>query len=169
MPKRPNFAPGQIYHLYNRGAHRVSIFREKANYDYLLYTIKSYSCELKISILAYVLMPNHYHLLVRQDSDTRAGALCQRVFNRYSKAYNKRYHHSSTLFEGPYEAKGVETERHLCSACIYIHANPVKDGFVTHPKMWTYSNYREWIGTRKGTLYDPTIVQTYFHGNRLVK
>jgi REP element-mobilizing transposase RayT len=95
MPKRPIFAPGQIYHLYNRGAHRVSIFREAANYTYLLQTIKSYSRELEISVLAYVLMPNHYHLLVRQDNDTRAGALCQRVFNRYSKAYNKRYHHSA--------------------------------------------------------------------------
>ena len=99
MPqKRPEYFPGGIYHLYNRGAHRVTIFREPANYLFVLRNLKKYLRELNLSLLAYCLMPNHYHFLVRQNGTARAGLLTQRVFNSYSKAYNKRYQHSGTLF-----------------------------------------------------------------------
>ena len=163
MPtKRPEYLPGHYYHFYNRGAHRVSIFREEDNYLFVLRKTKEYCRSLALTPIAYCLMPNHYHFLIRQDGENRAGLLPQRVFNSYSKAYNKRYEHSGTLFEGNYRVILVENEAHLLHLCRYIHANPVKHGLVTDLAEWPYSNYLEWIAERNGTLVDHNFVRKYF-------
>ncbi len=163
MPqKRPEYTPGQYYHFFNRGAHRVSIFREPDNYLFVLRKVKKYLIKLKLSMIAYCLMPNHYHFLTRQDGEYAAGLLPQRVFNSYSKAYNKRYEHSGTLFEDNYKVKPVVKSSHLLHLCRYIHGNPVKDGLVADPGDWPYSNYLEWVGERDGTLYDPEFARVNF-------
>ena len=107
-------------------------------------------------------MPNHYHFLVRQDGEYQAGLLPQRVFNSYSKAYNKRYEHSGTLFEGPHKAMHVDTDNYVLHLCRYIHANPVKAGLVVGLEDWDYSNYADWIETRAGTLIDRDFVKENF-------
>jgi len=163
MPaKRPEYLPGHYYHFYNRGAHGISIFREDNNYLFVLRKMKEYCRSLELTPIAYCLMPNHYHFLIRQDSEKRAGLLPQRVFNSYSKAYNKHYEHSGTLFEGNYRVILVESEVHLLHLCRYIHANPVKHGQVADLMEWPYSNYLEWIGERNGTLVDHDFVREHF-------
>jgi putative transposase len=162
MPKRPEYVPGHYYHFYNRGAHRTSIFREEDNYVFVLRKVKSYCRSLALVPVAYCLMPNHYHLLIRQDGEDRAGLLPQRVFNSYSKAYNKRYEHSGTLFESNYRVVLVEDQAHLLHLCRYIHANPVRHGLVPDLAEWPYSNYLEWIGERNGTLVDCDFVRAHF-------
>src|SRR6266540_3438773 len=122
---------GMYYHLYNRGARRVTIFREETNYLFTISKIREYSQSNKISVIAYCLMPNHYHLLLRQDGEKPAGNVPQSVFNSYSKAYNLKYSHSGTLFEGRFRAKPVQSTSHLLHLCRYIHANSVKDGLVS--------------------------------------
>ncbi len=159
---RPAYLPGQYYHIYNRGAHRVSIFKEPDNYLFVLRKVKFYLLKLNLKVVAYCLMPNHYHFLIRQDGEQRAGLLPQMVFNSYTKAYNKRYLHSGTLFQDNYKVKVVQSTSHLLHLCRYIHANPVKDGFVADPADWPYSNYLEWIGQRDGTLYDPDFIHLHF-------
>jgi putative transposase len=162
MPPRPPYVQGHFYHFYNRGAHRVSIFREADNYVFVMRKLKHYCSKLNLTPIAYCLMPNHYHLLVRQDGDTPAGLLPQRIFNSYTKAYNKRYEHTGTLFEGNYRVAEIETESHLISLCRYIHANPVKDGIVDDVTEWPYSNYLEWVQARCGTLVDRAFIKQYY-------
>jgi putative transposase len=162
MEIRPAYIPGQFYHIYNRGAHQVPIFKEPDNYLFVLRKIKHYTLEFSLTLIAYCLMSNHYHFLIRQNGEHPAGLLPQRVFNSYSKAYNKRYGHSGTLFEGNYKVKPVLETSHLLHLCRYIHGNPVKDGFVADPADWPYSNYLEWIGQRDGTLYDADFVRQHF-------
>jgi REP element-mobilizing transposase RayT len=110
----------------------------------------------------YCLLPNHYHLLVHQNGEHPAGLLPQRVFNSYTKAYNKRYDHSGTLFEGPYKALQIERDDHLLHLCRYIHANPVKHGLVSQLEEWPYTNYPEWVGLRSGKLVDCAFVEAHF-------
>ena len=124
--------------------------------------MKYYADQLNLKIIAYCLMPNHYHFLIRQEGDQTAGLLPQRVFNSYSKAYNKRYQHTGTLFEDNYKVKAIKESSHLLHLCRYIHGNPVKDGLVNDPADWPYSNYPEWIGLRKGTLFDQDFVRHNF-------
>lgn len=164
MPNRPDYSAGHYYHLYNRGAHRAAIFREDENYLFVLRRMKEASRETGLVIIAYCLLPNHYHYLIRQDSDTPAGSLPQQVYNSYSKAFNKRYAHSGTLFEGPYRVRPVTTQPYLLHLCAYIHANPVRHGLVNSPEAWPYSNYLEWLGKRNGTMVDHGFVRDCFGG-----
>ena len=157
-----NWLAGEHYHIYNRGAHRKSLFREEDNYFFVLKRIKRYCRQFNISMIAYCLMPNHYHFLVRQNGDKRAGLLAQMVFNSYSKAYNKKYQHSGTLFEGRFEAKHIDNDDYLLHLCRYIHVNPVKDGLVSSCADWPYSNYLEWVGLRQGKLVDRQFIAEMF-------
>jgi len=122
------------YHIYNRGVSKDTLFRENINYQFVIEKIKTYSRANRLSMIAYCLMPNHYHFLIRQNSETPAGKLPQCVFNSYTKTYNKKYVHSGTLFEGRFHAKAVKTNNHLIHLCRYIHGNPVKDGMGADPE-----------------------------------
>jgi REP element-mobilizing transposase RayT len=70
--RRPDYCKGRFYHFYNRGAHRVSLFREPDNYTFVLRKVKKHARTLDLSVIAYCLMPNHYHLVVRQDAEHAA-------------------------------------------------------------------------------------------------
>lgn len=156
------FYPGLFYHIYNRGAHKISLFRDDGDYLRLLHLLKEYSNLLSLSVIAYCLMPNHYHWLVRQDGAAAARLLPQRVFNSYSHAFNTRRGHSGTLFEGRFKAIPVTDENYLHQLCRYIHANPVRHGFTADPGLWPYSNYLEWIGERNGKSVDREFVIEHF-------
>lgn len=163
MPRRTiQFIPGGYYHVYNRGAARLSIIREERNYQYLLRLMKDVAVTCEMTIIAYCLLPNHYHWLVRQDGTIPVGMLPKRVFGSYSQAFNKAYHRTGTLFEGPYHATVVDTEAYLLHLCRYIHCNPVRHGLVSNPEDWLYSNYLEWIERRSGTLVDRAFIRSYF-------
>ncbi len=113
-------------------------------------------------MIAYCLLPNHYHLLVRQQRDVPAELLPQRVFNSYTKAYDNRYEHRGTLFEGRYKVVHVVSDSHLRHLCRYIHNNPVKDIIVDNLVDWPFSNYPEWIGLRQGTMVDFEFIEAFF-------
>jgi REP element-mobilizing transposase RayT len=163
MPqKRPPYQPGNYYHFYNRGRSRLTIFHNHADYLAVLTKIKSYRAAFKLAIIAYCLMPNHYHFLVRQEGTFRAGLLPQRLFNSYAKTYNNRHQHSGTIFEDNYHVKLVDKPEYLLHVCRYIHANPVKDGVAQQVALWPYSNYLEWVGLRNGSLVDRSFVHTHF-------
>jgi hypothetical protein len=107
-------------------------------------------------------MPNHYHFLLRQDGDDSAGLLPQLVFNSYTKAFNRRYGRTGTLFEGRYQSIWVDAEGYLLHLCRYIHANPVKARMVSRPEDWPFSNYLEWMDLREGVLVDRDFVAESF-------
>jgi putative transposase len=143
------FEKGGFYHIYNRGCSRERIFRSNENYRFLRSKLFEYSYELDVEIVAYSLMPNHYHLLFRQTEDVSAGYLVQQVFNSYSKAFNKMYRRSGTLFEGPFRAKHVDDESYLIYLCRYIHRNPLEAGLVKNIGDWEFSDYQNWINPQK--------------------
>jgi REP element-mobilizing transposase RayT len=149
-----HYSQGEFYHIYNRGSGRQSIFRETENYLFLLRRVKQYAQSFNVTVIAYCLLPNHYHFLLRQDGQQPAGMFPQRLFNSYTKAFNKRYGRTGTLFEGRYKAIHVDKDGYLLHLCRYVHANPVKHGLTPNLERWPYSNYLEWIGARKGTLVD---------------
>jgi REP element-mobilizing transposase RayT len=157
--RRLNFEPGHYYHVYNRGAHKLEIFRARKDYHFLLKLVKEQTQKLQISVIAYCLMPNHYHFLFRQNGEREISVLMQAIFNVYSKAFNTQHGHSGTLFEGPFKAIWVDRLEYLLHLCRYIHRNPLEAGLVTHPEQWEYSNYREFVGKRAGVMVDKDFVK----------
>ena len=175
MPRRTiPFLPNQYYHFYNRGNNRQAVFFERDNYLYFLRGVGKYLCE-QVDVLAYCLMPTHYHILGRVKQQTsevsktsevsvsRSVSLAMQKFGiSYTKAINKRFSRVGALFQGQFQSKSITTYSHLLNLCVYIHANPVKDGLVTLPEDWEFSNYLEWMGLREGKLVNREFIRENF-------
>ena len=163
MPRRNiQFIKGSYSHIYNRGAVRQSIFREERNYAYLLRLMRQVAAECELTIIAYCLLPNHYHWLVRQNGETPVSMLPKRVFGSYSQAFNRAYKGSGTLFQGPYRATLVDSDMYLRHLCRYIHGNAVRHGIAATPEAWPYSNYLDWVDKREDTLVDRQFIRDNF-------
>lgn len=176
MPRRRVlFVPECYFHIYNRGNNRGAIFFEPANYIFFLKGIKQYLLPAA-DLIVYCLMPTHYHMLMRvkpssepsEGSGLSDGAhspvsvAMMRLSVSYTMAINKRFGRVGSLFQGAFQARAITDSQYLFQICCYIHANPVKDGLVSDPANWPYSNYLEWIGERQGTLLDRSFVETQF-------
>ena len=146
------FVCDEYYHVYNRGAGPNKIFFEEDNYQYILRQTYKYARKFQLSIIAYCLLPNHYHYLIRQDGDIPISKFPQSVFGGYSRALHYRYGKSGTLFEGPFKSKHISTDEYLIQVCCYIHANPVRAGLVQHAVDWPYSDCVDWIRWRRAEL-----------------
>jgi REP element-mobilizing transposase RayT len=151
MPRRHlAFQAGHYYHLYNRGNNHQATFFERENYLHFLRLIRRHLTEKDVDLLAYCLMPNHYHLLVCCKADLTKGM--QSVALAYTKAINQRYRRVGVLFQGRFQAIEVDNERYLHHLVQYIHLNPVKAQLVHRPEEWEFSSYHEYAGLRRGTL-----------------
>ena len=153
---------GHYYHVYNRGCNRQRIFANDGNYVFLLQRAKSFLADYPLSVIAYCLMPNHYHFLLRPEVDGTLPRFIQRLFSSYTQAFNKQQGRSGTLFEGRAKSVLVDTDEYVLHLCRYIHLNPVGAGLVAHPGEWPYSSYPEWVERRDGTLVDRAFVRQYF-------
>ena len=163
MPRRQGiFAPSDYYHIYNRGANREDIFFSRENFLHCLRLLGKYAESYLVTVIAYCLMPNHYHLLLRQDGEVSLSKLVNVVFNAYVQALNRQLGRKGTLFEGRFKHVHVDEEEYVLHLCRYIHLNPVKAGLVSRPEDWVFSNYQEWIGMRQGRLKDAEFISSYF-------
>jgi putative transposase len=152
MPRRKlEFRSGCYYHLYNRGHNRQNIFFDRQNYLYFLHQLGFHLVKQSVDIVAYCLMPNHYHLLVYLRSDDLSNRMQAFVLS-YTKAMNQRYGRCGSLFQGRFQAILVDTEEYLLSLSRYIHLNPVKAGLVERPEDWEFSSYQDYMGLRQERL-----------------
>ena len=150
MPRRLiSFDPGQYYHLYNRGVNRENIFIEERNYWYFLFNLERYLLPIT-DLIAYCLMPNHYHLLVyiREISEvfktSEVSTAMMRLSVSYTKTINIHYDRVGPLFQGAFQAKFVDSEVYLGHLIGYIHLNPVESGLVEKPEDWIYSSFHDY-------------------------
>ncbi len=173
MPQRSiPLVAGEYYHVYNRGNNRQDIFFERENYLFFLRRVRKYlgetqtsevceTSEVWTSIIAYCLMPNHFHLLVCPHDDELSRRM-QRFSISYTKAMNKRYDRVGSLFQGQFQAVLVDSNEYLLHLSRYFHLNPVEAGLVRQPEDWEFSSYRDYIGLRQGTLPTPDIILSQF-------
>jgi len=156
------FVQDHYYHIYNRGAGRGLIFFNPGNYEHCLRLVKRYYDRYGVTVVAYCLMPNHYHFLLRQETDQPLSKFINVLFNAYVQAVNRQQGRKGTLFEGRFRHVWVDREEYLIHLCRYIHLNPVKAGLVAEIGDWPYSNYLEWIGERAGRLKDDVFIRDRF-------
>lgn len=163
MPRRiTQFIRGGHYHLYNRGAMRGLLFHEPGNYLLFTYLLDQYAQQCECTILSMCLMPNHFHVLIRQDGEIEAGKVIALTCLVYARRVNHRYRRFGTILQGRYQSKFVNDDAYLRHLCRYIHANPVVAGLVTDPADWAYSNFAEWIGRRSNLPFCKEFVDEYF-------
>jgi REP element-mobilizing transposase RayT len=161
MRKTP-ITPGEYYHIYNRGAGKGIIFFIPEHWRYFLRQMKNYFLPEYAEIIAYCLMPNHYHMMIYVKHEDFGNNVMMPLALSYTKSINHEMGRTGHLFQGPYQAKHIETTSQLIHLSRYIHLNPVKAGFVDKPEDWIYSSYREFVGLRDGMLPNPNIVLSDF-------
>jgi len=149
---------GGYYHVFNRGNHKQDIFLEEPDYLGYLERIRKYKESSKISILCYCLMPNHLHLLIRQDSDVPLYKFIHSVHTSYSMYFNRKYKKVGHLFQGRFRQKTVDKDEYLMQVSSYIHLNPIINGLVKELETYQWSSYPDYIGLRQGTLCDKEMV-----------
>lgn len=138
--------PGAAYHITARGNERSEIFLDESDYQQLLEQLRLARERHSLVIHAYVLMRNHYHLLI----ETPYGNLSQvmhLINSSYTGYFNRRHRRAGHLFQGRYKSLLVEKESYLLELSRYIHLNPVRAGFVKHPEKYRWSSYRTFVGS----------------------
>jgi REP element-mobilizing transposase RayT len=105
----------------------------------------------RVSIICYVLLPNHLHLLLRKISDYGISEYMKRIGAGYTGYFNAKYKRSGALFQGKYKIKPVKTEGYLIKLSAYIHGNPEIHG-ITKAEGWIWSSYQDFLGKRPGRL-----------------
>ena len=160
--RKIEFSAGQYYHLYNRGVNRQPIYFNDGNWGFFIKRLHHYCRSELIDIVAYCLMPNHYHLLVHLRCDELSAKIMQPFTVSYVKAVNRQQKRVGPLFQGPFEAKLVDKDEYLLHLSRYIHVNPVLAGLVAHPARWVFSSYRDYVGLRYGTFPMPGVVLSQF-------
>ena len=136
---------GALYHITARGNERNPIYREEGDYQKFFDFLSELPQRYGILIHGYILMSNHYHLLV----ETPKGNITKVMHylnTTYTGYFNKKYKRVGHLFQGRYKGILLEKERHLLSVSRYIHLNPVRAGLVKRPEEYRWSSYPDYIG-----------------------
>ncbi len=137
-----------FYHIYNRSINHERLFYFDHHYDYFI--VKIYRLRKYVRLIGYCLMPTHFHLVVQITSLTQ-DPLRRRIgdlLSGYTKAINRQYGRTGSLFQQHTKAKLISNEKYLLTILHYIHQNPVMSGLVDKIEEWKYSSYREYLGLR---------------------
>jgi len=189
MRRKFEFSIGEFYHVYNRGTEKRLIFSDGNDYNRfitLLYlcnsskpvNINNYFREglsftelivnvdtgdSIVDIGAYCLMPNHFHLLLKEKTENGISQFMKKLLTAYSMYFNKKHKRTGRLFEGPFLAKHLDTDNYLKYIISYIHLNPIKlidsswkeRGIIDylrakqHLADYLYSSYLDYIGKHR--------------------
>ncbi len=146
---------GQIYHVYNRGVEKRVVFQDDTDYLRFLHDLFEFNDtspamnlayhlrpqgqskevglpkvereprKLLVEMMAFCLMPNHFHLMVRQKQENGITLFMRKLGSGYTNYFNQKYKRVGSLFQGKYKAECVKNDRHFLHLPYYIHANPL--------------------------------------------
>lgn len=149
-PLRPNIA-GAVYHVMSRGIEKKAIYRDDQDREEFLKTIGRVARRYEWQCLAYCLMANHYHLVLRtpQPNLSRGMGVAN---SAYAMAFNNRYEREGHLFQGRFRSVLVLSSPHLRIAIRYVCRNPVAASICAHPGDWKWSSYRATLAATQDRL-----------------
>jgi len=159
------YQQGGIYHLFNRGCEKREIYHGENNYRFFLKNIRLTKDLYNVDLIAFCLMPNHFHLLVRQNSDISIAKWIQKVLLGYVQAFNKQNNRKGTLFEGATKLRLINKDEYLSNIIHYIHLNPKKAKLVENPEDWSYSSYKIWFSNLKNSMIPNRLRQEFYSSN----
>ena len=168
--RRAAFVLGEYYHLYNRGNSKQKIFLDEADHNRFLKLLFLCNSKLNINfrnvidvtkdvlvferretlvdIGAFCLMPNHFHLLLREKEDGNISLFMKKLLTAYVMYFNKKYERTGSLFEGKFKSEHVREDNYLKYLFSYIHLNPIK---LIDPK-WRIEGIKDRLKAQKYIL-----------------
>jgi len=159
MPRRKRVCPqGEVFHVLNRAVARLTIFEKPADYDAFLRVIDETWEIVPLPIFAMVLMPNHWHFVVRPTTDDQVSEFFRRLSVTHTMRYHAHYQTSGTghLYQGRFKSFPIQCDEHLWIAMRYVERNPLRANFVERAEDWIWSSahlrrnspeQRRWLAT----------------------
>jgi putative transposase len=156
MARQPRLElAGVPLHVIQRGNNRTACFVSDGERHLYLKYLAGAGTRHGCAIHAYVLMPNHVHLLVTPASPGAVAAMMQDLGRRYVRVFNDVHRRTGTLWEGRYKAAMVDSERYLFTCQRYIELNPVRAELVDHPAEYRWSSHRHYALGANNPLLTP--------------
>jgi len=156
MARLPRLSlPGYPHHIIQRGNNRQAIFSLPADYQFLLDLLEEQAKKNGVAIHAYVLMGNHFHLLVTPEAADSLPRMMQAMGRRYVRYFNDSQGRSGTLWEGRYRSTLIQTETYLLACMAYMDLNPVRAGLAPEARDYPWSSYGHYAGLRSDKLVTP--------------
>ncbi len=166
MPRRPRvFVEGMVYHVYNRVGRGEAPFKLEDEAQRLWGLLHDVRERDGLSVYAWCIMPNHYHLAVRAGTVPLWRSI-RFVQHRYSQEFNRRCRVLGPVWQSRYKARPIEGPGSLDRVLAYIHLNPVTAGIVTDPASYGWSGHRELLGRSRRPLIDRDAVLSWYGGTR---
>ena len=153
---------GGIYHIFNRGVDKKDIFIDQADYLYYLWKIRKYKKLYQVEFYSYSLLPNHYHYLIRQQSDIPITKFMHALHTSYVYYFNRKYKRVGPLYQDRYKQREVKNLNYFIWTSAYINGNAEVHNYVPSAKQWIFSSYLDFFDLRKGTLCNKQAIFSYF-------
>jgi len=154
MPRKARlFIPGAVYHVYCRTARGERVFDASAEAEHFVEVLRSVRDTDRFKILAWCLMSNHYHLILKT-GEVPLWSSMARVQGRIARGFNRRHGYFGRLWQSRYKARVVDSERYFNQAVAYVHLNPLAAGLADDPVDHRWSGHAALIGRREPRLVD---------------
>lgn len=154
------FVKGGLYHLVNRAAFRTKVFKQAVHSNTFLQILKECARRYQVSIVAYCIMPNHFHLVVQQSGQKSISDFMRALQRKFAWLYNLGNKRSGAVFEGRFRSNEVNDDPYLFTLLAYVHLNPVKAKLCKQPSEWPHSNYNDFVGAKPDTLTNHEVVNS---------
>jgi putative transposase len=129
-----------LYHIYNRGNARSTVFHDGEDYFYFIELLSRYAKKHSFLVYHWVLMPNHFHVLLEMEEPERISSIMSGLARSYVYYYHRKYQSTGHLWQGRFRSQPVEKESYLLACGRYIERNPVKAKMVTSAEDFPYSS-----------------------------
>lgn len=133
-------AADYCYHVLNRGNGRAQVFHKPADYQAFLQTIAAAQVRMRMRVLGYCLMPNHFHLVLRPFGDGDLGRWMQWLMTTHVQHYRRHYGSSGHVWEGRYKAFPSQDDDHLMTVIRYVERNALRAGLVRRAENWPHGS-----------------------------
>lgn len=144
MGRKPRIEyEGAMYHVIHRGNNREYIFERPEEKQFFLDKIKEVKKSMALVILGYVIMSNHYHLILKTNK-APLSVVMHRVNNSFSRYFNRKYKRTGHVFEGRYKATLITDDMYFLAVLRYIHNNPVRAGIVQRTADYGWSSDKDY-------------------------
>jgi len=151
---------GALYHLIQRGNNKDYIFEDSIDKMKFLSILAELQNKYDFFILFYVIMDNHYHLLI-QAGAVPTGKIMQELHMAYTRYYNKRHNRTGTIYEGRYKGFLIRTDKQFYELLLYIANNPVRAGMVDSPDTYLWSAH-PFIQNKIASIVSQSKTLSYF-------
>ena len=146
MPRRRrHFPPNAVLHVVNRGVERRQLFATPKDYGRFLRLLDVALADNPVRLVAYALMPNHWHLVLRAPDPNDLSQFMHRLTWRHAAVFRKATQSTGLghVYQGRYRAHLIDTERRYLVAVRYVEANPLRAGLVERAEEWRWSSLHE--------------------------